>query len=457
MSTEPKTEKRSSIDTLLAPRGTSSGGSSSSGRPSRGGGEGMDRKLEKKTWTPKRIGMIAAAMAFLAIIFWGISTTTGGRKLNVERERLTVSEVMFEPFQEMIPGTGNVEPRTTVFLDAVEGGRIEEIFVLEGETVQRGQSILRLSNPTLQLSLLQTETQRIEQNNRLEDTRFQVEQAALRTQQDIMDMDYNIRRLSRDHDRNTALYERQLISASEFERTRDEYDYWVRRRDLTTRAWSTDSLRQRIQIDQMEAAVQRMDENFEIINQRLENLTLRAPVTGQLSQLNAELGELKNAGFRFGQIDVLDGVKVSAGIDEFHISRVQHGQRAITNPIAGQEYEMIVRRVYPEVVNSRFEIDLDFVGAEPPTIRRGQTIRFRLEMSDPADAVVVPQGGFFQTTGGNWIYVVDESGQFAEKRAIRLGRKNLEVYEVTEGLQPGESVVTSSYDTFNEADRLVFR
>jgi HlyD family secretion protein len=240
----------------------------------------MDRKLEKKTWTPKRIGMIAAAIAFLAIIFWGISTTTGGRKLNVERERLTVSEVMFEPFQEMIPGTGNVEPRTTVFLDAVEGGRIEEIFVLEGETVQRGQPILRLSNPTLQLSLLQTETQRIEQNNRLEDTRFQVEQAALRTQQDIMDMDYNIRRLSRDHDRNTALYERQLISASEFERTRDEYDYWVCRRDLTTRAWSTDSLRQRIQIDQMEAAVQRMDENFEIINQRLENLTLRAPVTG---------------------------------------------------------------------------------------------------------------------------------------------------------------------------------
>ena len=417
----------------------------------------MDRKIEKKTWTPKRIGMIVGAVAFLAIIAWGISTTTGGRKLNVDQERLTISEVTFEPFQEMIPGTGNVEPRTTVFLDAVEGGRIEEIFVLEGEEVAQGQPILRLSNPTLQLSLLQTETQRIEQRNRLEDTRFQVDQANLRTQQDIANMDYNIRRLQRDHERNEALYERQLISQAEYERTRDEYDYWNRRRDLTLRAYRTDSLRQRIQIDQMEGAVQRMDENFAIINQRLDNLTLRAPVAGSLSQLNAELGELKNSGFRFGQIDVLDGFKVNAGIDEFHISRVQRGQRAITNPISGQEYEMMVRRVYPEVANSRFEIDLDFVGEVPPAIRRGQTIRFRIEMSDPADAVVVPQGGFFQTTGGNWIYVVDESGDFAEKRAIRLGRKNLDVYEVTEGLQPGERVVTSSYDTFNEADRLVFR
>ncbi|MDE2997110.1 MAG: HlyD family efflux transporter periplasmic adaptor subunit [Bacteroidota bacterium] len=458
MSAEPSSGKRSSIDTLLAPRGaTSNRRSSPSGGTSRGGGEGMDRKIEKKTWTPKRISMIAAGIAFLALIAWGISTTSGGRKLNVDRERVTVSEVTFEPFQEMSPGTGNVEPRTTVFLDAVEGGRIEEIFVLEGETVEEDQPILRLSNPTLQLQLLQTETQRIEQRNRLEDTRFQVDQANLRTQQDITDMDYNIRRLQRDHARNEALYERQLISQAEFERIRDEYEYWQRRRDLTIRAYRQDSLRQRIQIDQMESAVQRMDANFEIVNQRLENLTLRAPVSGQLSQLNAELGELKNAGFRFGQIDMLDGFKVRAGIDEFYISRVQRGQRAITNPIAGQEYEMVVRRVYPEVVNSRFEIDLDFVGDVPPTIRRGQTIRFRIEMSDPADAVVVPQGGFFQTTGGNWIYVLDESGDFAEKRPIRLGRKNPEVYEVLEGLQPGEQVVTSSYDTFNEADRLVFR
>ncbi len=457
MTTEPATGQKSSIETLLSPRGSSTGGSSPSDGGSRGGGEGMDRKIQKKTWTPKRIGMIAAVVAFIALVGWGLSTTTGGRKLNVDLERLTISEVAFEPFQEMVPSSGNVEPRLTVFLDAVEGGKIEEIFVLEGEIVEAGTPILRLSNPTLQLNLLQTETQRIEQNNRLEDTRFRVDQANLSMRQQLTDMDYNIKRLKRDHDRNSALYERQLVSAAVFEATRDEYDYWTRRRDLTLRSYRADSLRQRIQIDQMEEAVSRMDENFVLINQRLDNLTLRAPRAGQLSQLNAELGELKNSGFRFGQIDILDGVKVRAGIDEFHISRVKRGQRVITNPIAGQEYEMVVRRVYPEVILSRFEVDLVFVGEEPPTIRRGQTVRFRLEMSDPADAVVVPLGGFFQTTGGNWIYVVDASGEFAEKRPIRLGRKNPDVYEVLEGLQPGESVVTSSYDTFNEADRLVFK
>jgi len=457
MTTEPSTGQKSSIETLLAPRGTPSAGGSSSGGGSRGGGEGMDRKIEKKTWTPKRIGMILGGIAFIALLAWGISTTSGGRKLNVDLERLTISSITFEQFQELTPGSGNVEPRSSYFLDAVEGGRIEEIYILEGEIVEQGTPILRLSNPTLQLSLLQTETQRIEQTNRLEDTRFRVEQANLSMRQQLTDMDYNIRRVKRDHDRNTELYERQLISTAEFEATRDEYDYWTRRRDLTLTAYQTDSLRQRIQIDQMEDAVSRMDENFSLINQRLENLTLRAPVAGQLSQLNAELGELKNSGFRFGQVDILDGVKVRAGIDEFHISRVHRGQRVITNPIAGQEYEMIVRRVYPEVVNSRFEVDLDFVDAEPPSIRRGQTVRFRLEMSDSADAIVVPLGGFFQTTGGNWIYVVDASGDFAEKRPIRLGRKNPEVYEVLEGLSEGERVVTSSYDTFNEADRLVFK
>lgn len=452
---DPSSEKRSAIDTLIAPRDSARAGFP--GNASRGGGEGMDRKRDPKRWTSKRIGMIVGAIALLALIIWGISNSTGGRKLNVDRDRLTMSEVRFEPFQEMVPGTGNVEPRTTVFLDAVEGGRIEEIFVLEGENVEQGQPILRLSNPTLQLQLLQTETQRIEQRNRLEDTRFQVDQANLRTQQDITNMDYNIRRLQREFDRYEALHGRKMISDAEFERVQDEYDYWQRRRDLTIRSYRQDSLRQRIQIDQMEAAVQRMDQNFQLINQRLDNLTLRAPVDGQLSQLNAELGELKNSGFRFGQIDVMDGFKIRAGIDEFHISRVQRGQRAITTPIAGQEYEMVVRRVYPEVVNSRFEIDLYFDEQVPPTIRRGQTIRFRIAMSDPADAVVISQGGFFQATGGNWIYVVSEDGTSAEKRAIRLGRKNLDVYEVVEGLEPGEQVVTSSYDTFHEADRLIFR
>ena len=401
--------------------------------------------------------MIGAAIVFLLLVAWGINSTSGGRKLNVDLERVTISDVAFTAFQENIPATGNVEPRTSVFLDAVEGGRIEEIFVLEGETVEKDQPLLRLSNNSLQLSLLQTETQRIEQHNRLEDSRFRVDQQNLNMRQQITDMDYNIRRLKRDVDRLKPLYDQKMVSVAEYERTSDEYEYTLNRRNLTRASYRSDSLRQRIQIDQMEDAVGRMEANFEIINERLANLTLKAPVAGQLSQFNAELGELKNSGFRFGQIDVLDGVKVRAGIDEFHISKVKRGQRAVTTGIAGTEYEMVVRRVYPEVAQSRFEIDLDFVGGDPTSIRRGQTVRFRLEMSDPSDATVVPLGGFFQATGGNWIYVVDPSVDFASKRTIKLGRKNLEVYEVLEGLSAGERVVTSSYDTFGDADRLVFK
>ncbi len=446
--------KRSSIDTLLSPRGSGPAGASSP--KGMGGGEGMDRQIDKKTWTNARIGMVLAAVAFIVLVGWGLSTTTGGRKLNVDLERVSISEVTFGPFQENIPATGNVEPRTTVFLDAVEGGRIEEIFVLEGEIIEEGDPILRLSNATLQLSLLQTETQRIEQNNRLEDTRFRVEQQNLSMRQQITDMDYNIRRLRREEKRLKPLFDQKMVSSAEYERVDDELQYLIQRRDLTLRSYQQDSLRQRIQIDQMEDAVQRMEANFALINDRLANLTLRAPVSGQLSQLNAELGELKTSGFRFGQIDVLDGVKVRAEIDEFHISRVRRGQRAVTTSIAGQEYEMEIRRVYPEVSNSRFKVDLDFTGETPTSIRRGQTVRFRLEMSDPEDATVVPLGAFFQATGGNWIYVVDPSGDFASKRTIRLGRKNLDVYEVLEGLSAGERVVTSSYDTFGDADRLVF-
>lgn len=439
----------------MSPRGSSV--STPQTPPGMGGGEGMDRKIQKKTWTVQRIGMAAGAAIFILLVIWGISSTSGGRKLNVDLERVTLSEVSFGAFQENIPATVNVEPETTVFLDAVEGGRIEEIFVLEGEEVVKGQPLLRLSNNTLQLSLLQTETQRIEQHNRLEDSRFRVDQQNLNMRQQITDMDYNIRRLKREVDRLKPLFDQKMVSSAEYERTDDEYKYLINRRDLTLRSYRQDSVRQRIQIDQMEDAVERMEANFEIINERLANLTLRAPVSGQLSQLNAELGELKNSGFRFGQIDVLDGVKVRAGIDEFHISKVKRGQNAVTTGIAGTEYEMVVRRVYPEVINSRFEIDLDFVGGDPDAIRRGQTVRFRLEMSDPADATIVPMGGFFQATGGNWIYVVDPSGEFAVKRTIKLGRKNLEVYEVLEGLSGGERVVTSSYDTFGDADRLVFK
>jgi HlyD family secretion protein len=200
-----------------------------------------------------------------------------------------------------------------------------------------------------------------------------------------------------------------------------------------------------------------MDQNFQVIQGKLENLTLRSPVTGQLTQLNAELGELQSPGFRFGQVDILDGYKVEAGIDEFYINRVTREQTATTLPIAGETYAMEVTRIYPEVLNGRFRVDLDFTEEQPPSIRRGQTIRLKLEMSAPDEAILIPRSGFYQTTGGNWIFVVDPSGDFATRRNIRIGRQSTDNYEVLEGLEPGEEVVTSSYDTYEDIDRLVFR
>lgn len=429
-----------------------------SGRPPNvsdsGAGEGIDRKIEKKWWTPKRVALIGGGVLFLVLVVYAVASTTGGKRLNVDREKITVAPVTEGPFQELISVTGTVLPRTTIYLDAVEGGRIEEVMVREGAHVTAGQPILRLSNNDLQLRLLNAEAQRIEQRDRLQNTRFNMEMNSLNLRQQLTEMNYQIERLRKQFERQQELYEKKLVSQQEYEAVRDEYEYWQHRKDLTLQAFRQDSLRMKNQVVQMESALDRMERNFQVIQDNLENLVVRAPIDGQLSMLDAEVGQIRPSGSRFGQIDVLDGYRVRAQIDEFYISRVTRGQAA-HGEVAGQDYELVATRVYPEVREGRFEVDFEFVDEPPSGIRRGQTLRFRLEMSDPAQAVMVPRGGFYQTTGGNWIYVVAESGDYATKRFIQLGRQNPTHFEVLKGLEPGERVVTSSYDTFGDADRLV--
>ncbi len=417
-------------------------------------GEGHDRRIEKKTWTKKRMMMAGAIVVFLAAIAYGFSTTTGGRKLNVDRDKITVATIVRAPFQENFAVTGNVLPQKTVFLDAVEGGRIEEIYVIEGTTVEKDQPLLRLSNNNLELSLINADAQRIEQINRLEDIRFRMKQRALDLRQQMTEMDFRILQLDKRHSRSKEMYDKQLVSQQEYEDVKFELDYWVDNKRLTLEGFRTDSLQMATQLSQMEASVQRMEANYVVLQRILDNLTLRAPVSGHLTAFEAEIGETRTPGFRFGQIDVLDGYKVRAGVDEFYALRVSRGQKGLTQPIGGKEYAMTVTRVYPQVLEGRFEVDLEFDDEIPPGIRRGQTIRFLLELSDPAEAILVPRGGFFQSTGGNWIYVVDPSGDFAVRRNISIGRQNTQHYEVIDGLQPGDQVVTSSYDTFGDADQL---
>ena len=420
-------------------------------------GEGVDRKIEKKTFTPKRIALALAALLFVSAVGYGLwRATSGGKRLNVERDKLTVSQVEEGPFQEFIAVTGTVTPLQTVYLDAVEGGRVEEVFVQEGAMVEEGDPLLRLSNNDLQLRLMQNEAALSEQVSNLQNMRFQIEQNRLTVRQQIAEADYRIRSLGRDHARNEQLYEKQLISEQEYLETKDELEYQNRRRDLTLRSYQQDSLSQQIRLDQMATSVEQMRRNFGVLQETLANLTVRAPVAGQLTALDAEIGEIRSPGSRFGQIDVLDGFKVRAQIDEFYIERVQHGQTATTQAIAGRAHTLSVTRVYPQVREGRFEVDLTFDEAAPEGIRRGQTIRLQLVLGDPEEAVLLARGGFYQTTGGGWVYAVNASGEEATKRFIRLGRQNPEYFEVLDGLQPGDRVVTSSYETFGDADRLVF-
>jgi HlyD family secretion protein len=420
-------------------------------------GEGMDRKIEKRLITPQRLGVGGGVLAIVALLVYTVIATAGGSRLNVASERLTISTVEVAPFQEYIAVSATVLPRTTIFLDAVEGGRVEEVYVEEGVIVLRGQPLLRLSNSNLQLNLISNEAALAEQVNNLQAMRFQIEQNRLNLRQQVLQMEYDIQRLERHYQRNRQLVDRQLVAREEYEAVRDELSYLRRRKDLTMQAFRQDSLSQEARMAQMETSVNRMRQNFALVQESLDNLTVRAPQGGQLSGLNAEIGELRGPGSRLGQIDVLDGHRLRASIDEFYISRVFSGQRATTQPLGGREHELVITRVYPEVREGRFEVDFEFVEAPPEDIRRGQTVRLRLELGDPADALQIARGGFFQTTGGNWVYVLHPSGEYATRRPIRLGRQNPQFFEVLEGLELGEHVITSSYETFGDVDRLVMR
>ena len=449
-------ESDSSSASILT-RKVGSGPSGGDDKPRRSGnttGEGSDRRVQKKRFTPGRIGAGIAVILVVLLLGYAITSSMGGRRLRVPAERLTISTVAIGPFQEYAQVTGNVMPRRTVYLDAVEGGRVEEIYVLEGTRVEEDRPLLRLSNNDLQLRLINADAQRMEQINRVQDMQFRMEQNALDLRQQIAQMDYQIERLDKLHARNQELFDEQLISRQEFETTADELNYYVRTKQLTLDGYQADSLRMASQLGQMQVSVQRMNANFDVIQSILDNLVVRAPLAGQLTALNVEIGEIHNAGSRLGQIDELTGFRIRAGVDEFYIARVQAGQSATTLPVAGVEYEMRVTRVYPEVREGRFEVDLEFVGDAPPDIRRGQTIRFRLEMSDSADALLLPRGGFFGVTGGSWVYVLTGNGE-AVRRDITVGRQNPQFLEVMEGLEPGDQVITSSYASFGDADRLI--
>lgn len=417
---------------------------------------GMDRKIEKKKWPPRKIIGLASIVVFVLVVAYLFLFKFSKSALNVKKERITISTVFKGPFQEFIPVIGNVLPINTVYLDAVEGGRVEKIYLEAGAIIKKGEPILKLVNTDLLMTIMWREAEVFEQSNYLRNTRLSIEQYQLQLNQELAEIENQLVQQKRTYERYQELYKNSLLSKHEFELAKDQYEYYLKRKELAVESQEKELKFRQSQIDALEGQLKRMETNLEVTREKLENLTIKAPVSGHLTSLNAEIGESKSPGQRLGQIDVLEGFKVRAGIDELYITRIEIGRKGEFD-FSGQTFKLKVKKIYPEVREGRFEVDMEFEDREPLGIKRGQTLHIRLELSDITEAIMVPKGGFYQATGGNWVYIVDESGNVATKRKIKLNRQNTEVYEVLEGLEPGEKVITSSYEGFGNIEKLILK
>jgi len=414
----------------------------------------MDRKIEKKRTGP--FLKIAIAVFFLSGGYWlAASTDFSGNSLKLDKEKLRISEVKFEVLEDYIPIRGRIEPSRTVYLDAVEGGRVEEIFIEEGVKVEKGDVILRLSNTNLQLDVISREAQVSEQLNNLRNTRLAIEKEALSLKSELVEIDYQLTKLKRRVAQRKALFEKKLISEDDYLATEDELKYFVKRRELVIERQDTDKKVREVQLSQLESSVEQLQQNLVVARKNLDSLTVKAPVAGRLTALDVELGESKSRGQRFGQVDNLDNFKVSALVDEFYVSRISRGLQALAK-VGGEEFKLEISKVYSQVTSGQFEVEMKFVNALPKKIRRGQTLSIKLQLDEGERVLVVDKGGFVQETGGNWVFVLSENGEVAQKKMISPGKSNPDFLEVKEGLSLGDKVVVSSYTGYEKRDKLIF-
>lgn len=417
---------------------------------------GMDRQIEKKKWPPRRIAAVAGAAVFVLVVLYLFLFQFNQSTLNVDTERITVSKVTRGAFLEFIPQQGTVMPIMRYSLETTEGGRVEKRFLEAGTMVKAGDPIIQLINTNLLLDIMWRDTDFVQQSNALRQTRLNMEQYRQTLQQEMNRVENELAKQKTTYERYGKLHENRLVSDLEFERIRLDYEYQVRNRDIVAESQRKELEYREEQIASLEDQLHRMEANLRTSKKKLDDLVIRAPIAGQLTMLDAEIGAYMAPGENLGQIDVLDAYSVRAQIDEHYITRVEAGLKGDFT-LAGKSYDLKVRRVFPAVRDNRFEVDFDFVGEAPPDLRRGQTLHIRLQLGDVAEAILLPRGGFWEETGGNWVYKLDASGKAAFKHPIRLGRYNPEVYEVLEGLEPGDQVITSSYESFGDMDRLVLK
>lgn len=417
---------------------------------------GMDRVIEKKKGLrPKHVLWIAVGLLIIFAV-WKLATSDYSSVYRAEKEKLTISETSEGWFNDYITVIGQVEPITIIYLDAIEGGRVEERLIEEGTMVKEGDIILRLENRQLYQTILNSEAALAEKENYLRNTRISFETELIQSKRNILDNEYRLNRSKRTYEQYNQLMKEDLIAREDYLQAKESYEYEVRLLEINKLKARNDSLIRVTSMHTLENDLAKMREMFYLVRERLDHLNVRAPVDGQLGMLDAEIGQSIGMGQRIGQINVLTNFKVVAQIDEHYIDRVRRDLTA-TFDRSGSGFGLSVRKVYPEVRNGQFKIDLVFEGEKPDNIRTGQTYHIRLELGQPEKAILLPRGGFFQSTGGQWVFVLDKDGTTASKRPIRIGKQNPQYYEVLEGLQPGEKVITSGYEMFGKNERLVLR
>jgi HlyD family secretion protein len=417
----------------------------------------MDRIIKKKKWTTKKIVTIITIAAFSFLIIYLLFLRDNSSRLYVDRNQLTISTVVVDKFQEFIPIDGIVFPKTTFYIDAIQGGVVEAIYSEDGDMVNKGDTLLKLLNTAMELNYMEQETRMLAEINNLQNTMLSLEQNKFLRQKEIVQLLYNIDLAERDFDRKVSLYKNKVIADKEFEDAERDFKFTKQQLEISLELQKLDSISRQAQKRDIETSLSRMNDNMKLLRKNMENAYVKSPASGKLSSFNLEIGETKSVGEHLGQIDLLDGYRLEARIDERYIARVFDGQEAQFN-YAGETYQLYIDKIYTNVTNGSFKVDLFFKDDKTPTgIKRGQTVQVRLSFSGETNALIIKRGGFFQETGGSWIYVLDPSGDFAYKRPISISRQNTAFYEISEGLKAGEKVIVSNYDSFGNKEKLIFK
>lgn len=410
----------------------------------------MDKTIEKKRFGKRTILSIAGGLFFVAILTYGYQLSLS-RTYKINADKLTLSKVDYGDFEDVVLINGSVVPLTSVIVSSPEGGTVAEIFTENGASVVKGTPLLRIANPNALSGYTASETSVTEQINQLRKLRLDLEQNQRVMSQDMMEIENSLRTATRKYKIDSTLYLKKVITLQEFNVSSQDYEYYQGRKKILKEAIKQENRSRTMQLGQIDTSIGRMNESLQTIRENIENMTIKAPVAGRLSSYDPVIGKSYGANEMLGKIDVLQGYKLQAGVDEYYINRVKEGQSASCE-FDGKIYELIVRKVIPEVTSGQFQVELVFNGSAPEELRRGLSLQLKLTLADNSKSLLLPQGQFFQSSGGLWVFVVSEGK--ATKRNIKIGRKNYQYYEVLEGLRKNEEVITSSYDQFSQYDEV---